>query len=115
MSEDIGRFTQTIRQLRIYVVIMLVVVVADVVGILRPIRGGLEYGLEITHGQVERLFEAVSVPWSTLTYWRSGVRRIADMEQRLAEVSVDYTRLKELEFENEQLKAVKGIVDQTTD
>lgn len=109
MQEKNSHFYVMFRQLLIILAVLLVIYGVDRIGVMGSFKKWLESGVSGVNKVVDGGVYVLKTPVRTLTFWHGGVRRIADLEERLAMVAVDYVRMKELEEENETLKMVKGV------
>lgn len=109
MKEEAVQLKTTFQQVILVMAVMLLVYGLDSLGWLGWPRGVMERGLSVVYQGVGTVIGWVGTPVRIAGEWRDGVTRIASLEERLAQVSVDYAKLKSLEEENEALRAVKGI------
>lgn len=82
----------------------LVLVILDGRGAVAGFRGFLEQGVAGIRQMSEVTNRVVMYPLSYWQYLDGGVKKVADLEQRLKLASVDYVNFKALEEENQQLK-----------
>ncbi|MCH7951165.1 rod shape-determining protein MreC [Patescibacteria group bacterium] len=100
--------SQPLRMFALWIAVSAALVGLDHAGWVRGMRGIAEAVLLPFERAVFQASDVVRSPFQTLRFWRSGTARIADLERQVAELTVDATRVMQLEEENAAMRKLLG-------
>src|SRR3989344_5511137 len=89
-------------------IVSLVMLGIEYMGWVRPIKQVLEWPVVPIRIWFAGLESGVDLAVAPLKYSFSGARRVADLERRVAELTVDATKAQALTLENEALRKLIG-------
>jgi rod shape-determining protein MreC len=90
------------------VLVSLLLILFDWLGLLRPVRGLVEGGIAPVKQRVYDIRQNFLGTFSVFSFWRSGTVKIAHLEERIRELSVNESEVTRLREENEKMRKLLG-------